>query len=181
MGLRDCSNVDREKGAWLVRYELWRLRESYEASSKDVQTRSANNTIFARHSCLIHARNVLDFLYPRERVLAEDIIAEDFLHGWAQLRPGTSHLLLAGHTVKAIRQRLDREFAHLSYARLPFRERDDQLWRYAAPLGRDLLVLADTFLDALDDPERSWFGPIPDGDRIWLVTSMLPRDRPSSA
>jgi hypothetical protein len=43
-------------------------------------------------------------------------------------------------------------------------------------LAEDLLALVDHFLSVLREPERSWFGAIPDGDREWLAKSMLPGD-----
>ncbi len=169
------SIAEREQAAWLVRYELWTLRKSLEACSRDARTRETNPAVFATASCLIHARNVLDFLYPRRRLHAEDIVADEFTSGrWSELRPPAAELLLAGSPLDKMRRRLDTELAHLSYARLAVRELDDQLWRYAPSLARDLLALADLFLCALNEPERGWFGAIPEGDRPWLVESMLP-------
>jgi hypothetical protein len=173
-----CRPIDeREQAAWLVRYELWTLRESRAACPIDARTLTRNPAVFATASCLIHARNVLDFLYPRRRLLADDIVADEFTGGrWSRLQPLAAEVLLAGLPLITMRQRLDKELAHLSYSRLAARNLDDQLWRYAALLAEDLLALADRFLVMLEEPERSWFGAIPNGDRVWLVESMLPVD-----
>jgi hypothetical protein len=126
-------------------------------------------------AALINGRNVLDFLYPRGRSHAEDIVADEFTNGrWSAERTPATDVRLAGHPLSIMRRRLDTELAHLSYNRLAPREADDQLWRYAAPLAIDLLALADQFIRTLIEPERSWFGPIADGDRVWLIRSMLP-------
>lgn len=158
---------EREEAAWLVRYELWMLRESLDVCSSDARIGAPTSAVFATNSCLIHARNVLDFLYPRKRLHEDDIVADAFTADrWSQLRPPVLDVLFAGVPLAVMRRRLDTELAHVSYARLKPRGLDDQLWRYTTLLAEDLLTLADRFLTALEEPERSWFGAIPDGDRI---------------
>jgi hypothetical protein len=151
------------------------LRESLAACPVDARKLTQNPAIFATAASLIHAHNVLDFLYPRRRSFPEDILADEFTGGrWSHVRPDAAGLLLAGLSLTEMRKRLDTELAHLSYGRMAARDADDQLWRYAGLLAKDLLALADRFLAILEDPERNWFEAIPNSDRVWLVESILP-------
>jgi hypothetical protein len=177
------SLATREKAAWLVRYELWMLQKSCEACPPDARRLAKNPAPFATAMCLTCARNILDFLYPKSagRTLPKDIIADEFTGGrWPELRPSSEELHLGGLPLGEVRRRLNVEIAHLSYDRLEVRERDDQIWRYTALIANDLLEIAACFLAALREPERSWFGPIRNGDRPWLIMSMLPADASSN-
>jgi hypothetical protein len=77
--------------------------------SKSILERVKANALI--DSCSMHSRNLKAFLYcknPSE----DDVIAEDFVVDWAKRRPTEPS------SIQLINQRVGKEVAHLTYARL---------------------------------------------------------------
>ena len=97
-------------------------------------------------SFTIHARALMDFLYPSGRPQSSDVLAEDFFDagGWMAIRPDEPAVF------GTARGRVNKEIAHLTY--------DRQLvtpelkgWDFVT-LGNAILEIMQTFLRAM--PQR---------------------------
>ncbi len=172
---RSRPQSECQQAAAEVRFELWALSQSLGDCREALSPAGSPDWApgaFAVECCLLHVRNVLDFLYPRLRVHADDIVADDFTAGrWSRERPDAAAVQLAGMPLQRVRQRLDKELAHLTYSRVHARE--EQLWEHVVSIAEDLLTLARCFLRSLDEPERSWFAANPNDELPWLVASQL--------
>jgi hypothetical protein len=91
----------------------------------------------------LHARNLLAFLYPGQNVRDDDVIAEDFVPGWADQRPPMPPALEPVHS------RVGKEIAHLTYGRLSLTE-ETQQWRFVE-MGNELLGVMERFLRSVPD------------------------------
>lgn len=63
-----------------------------------------------REACLIHARVLVDFFYPRNNIRKDDVIVTDYLPGWAVNKPDW---------VEDYRTQVDWQLAHLTMNRVP--------------------------------------------------------------
>ena len=98
-------------------------------------------------SFAIHLRALLDFFYmPPEKARSDDILAEHFFTDpqlWREARPQLSEQELA-----AIRERVGKEIAHLTYRRL-FLTEPEKLWPFI-DLKRTALDALEAFLENVD-------------------------------
>lgn len=72
-----------------------------------------NNALL--QSFTVHVRNLVDFLYPKDKPQKDDVIAEHFFYNsedWLRFRPPITILL------KEAKSRTNKEMAHLTYSRL---------------------------------------------------------------
>ena len=97
-------------------YEWWMLQETAAwLASHAVRTPSEQNAQL--ESFCLHVRNLLDFFYPELRghqARYGDVIAQDFIRSteWEAARPPLAPAL------ERIGIRVDKQLAHLTYARL---------------------------------------------------------------
>jgi hypothetical protein len=112
------------------------------ASGNDIHTSSPADTQLVDmaliESSVIHARNIIEFLYPR-RVRKTDVVAADFLNSgeWVRIRPAISESLLAA------RDRANREIAHLTSSRI-MGPPPHKSWNFPA-LARELYPILKLF------------------------------------
>jgi hypothetical protein len=156
-GVRSLPTDEQRQAAALdVAYEIWSFEKSLKLRDLGEATgESPTLGTLLNESCLLHVRNILDFLYPRRRAGADDIVADDYAHGlWASRRPCPQDLRVAGMPLVDLRTRLDKELAHLTYSRISARH--DQLWTKVGALGADVSVLLSLFWECLEEPEAEW-------------------------
>jgi hypothetical protein len=81
---------------------------------------------------VLHFRNVIDFLYPRDSIKADDVIAADFVvaGNWDTIRPPLSAFL------REARKRADKEMMHLTTARI-FGAPPEKRWN-TMPIANEL-------------------------------------------
>lgn len=104
---------------------------------------------------LIHARCLLDFLYPAATLRPDDVIADDFFDD-----PQVLHSALPKNLPMAdfLRKRTGKEVAHLTYKRLNI-DREQKLWNFTEicqQLGEALAI----FFEQLTSEQRQWFTTI---------------------
>jgi hypothetical protein len=93
-------------------------------------------------SLTVHARALLDFLYATEKPRPDDVIAEDYFDEpsrWREIRPQMTA------TLTMARERVGKEVAHLTYARLEGTPEDKQ-WP-VAQIAEDINIALAAFLE----------------------------------
>jgi hypothetical protein len=100
----------------------------------------------ALESFIIHARIMLDFLYPSDTAAQsekhDDIIADDYFDdpsGWRAARAEKSALLCQAH------RRAHKEVAHLTYTRVGITD-DEKRWNFIE-IAREVTEAFNRFLD----------------------------------
>ncbi len=100
---------------------------------------------------LLHVRNIREFLYNDGAKKKDDVLALDFFDNpddWTKKRPPI------GAYLKSIRERLNKSLAHITYARLDYRQYE--LWDLAK-IRHDLEKPWGAFMAALPPEKREWF------------------------
>jgi len=90
-------------------------------------------------SFLIHARSLVDFFY-RDNPWEDDLIAEQYIEGWKDIRPSIPEQLAT------LRRRVGKEIAHLTSVRTE----DGKPWPYQA-LAKEMLGLISPFMEKVPD------------------------------
>jgi hypothetical protein len=144
-------------------YEFWMFSTLARALTTNVfgKDNVANNAIL--ESFLIHARNLLDFLFADSREpRIDDVVAEDFLEvseQWPAARGKMDPVL------ETLNRRVGKEVAHLTYARLNV-EADAKPWHFL-DLALEVEILRDRFLGIVPAENLSsayWKGRGPFGE-----------------
>ena len=105
-------------------YEWWMLRETATWLASNVSRTPAEQNAELESFCL-HVRNLLDFFYPELRGRQArwgDVVAQDFLPAgdWQTGKPPVAEALAK------VGIRVDKQLAHLTYARLRATEAHSQ-------------------------------------------------------
>lgn len=99
----------------------------------------------------IHARNIIDFLYPPKNPRSDDVIADQFFLDLKELRD-----LLPEITYRElIKNRVGKEIAHLTYKRLEVTP-ELKIWQ-TQKIQMDLNQALSIFFKLLPDEQRGWF------------------------
>lgn len=123
-------------------YEVRMLFESAFALQQSSAETSTDTLLWCRHNALleaflIHARALIDFLYPPQASDKDDVFARHFLDNpstWSRKRSRIPPLL------KSVRDRANKEVAHLTYTRVSIGP-EDKRWSFikiAKAIGSDL-------------------------------------------
>jgi hypothetical protein len=98
-------------------------------------------------SFVLHAGNLVDFLYPNKPKHA-DVVATSYFdnaHDWTCIRPSRPKSL------ENVNQRVPIEVGHLSFSRV---KRKDKTWKYRE-MWRDLAKVIETFVDKVPEERLS--------------------------
>jgi hypothetical protein len=96
-----------------LNYEYWMFKSLAHGLASGICGQGVINNALLE-SFTIHARILLDFLYPSGRPKNDDVISDDFFYDpatWTRVRPQKSKM------VQSIHRRVGKEVAHLTYAR----------------------------------------------------------------
>lgn len=101
---------------------------------------------------LLHARCLIDFLYPDKNPRKDDVLADDFFPDPAVLRSAIPPSLSIDTFLK---QRTGKEVAHLTYARLDVTPemKPWQVGQVHDQIGEAMAI----FFECLTDEQRHWF------------------------
>lgn len=107
----------------------------------------------ALESFLLHIRQVRDFFYGvRKNKWPDDTFASDYASNWESVQPDLPRV------IKEHEERLDRQLAHLSYARLRYKGKEKE-W----PVDEMATAMAEVvrvFLRSLPQDRAAWFSGV---------------------
>lgn len=141
--------------AWHVSYEFQAMRAAYLILPGD----GWNPEGLVLESFWVHARNILDFFFPRGNPRPDDICAKQYADDWDDGVARTSELVIADDSLIQWRRRLDKQVSHLTRQRC---QEPDPEWDWRR-LGIALELLLDEFLGLLSKPRAEWFAIPPPG------------------
>lgn len=136
-----------------ISYEIQMFLFSFTQLRKGGMDTLANNE--ALETFLLHARCLLDFLYPSQSVRPDDVLAEDFFDDPSVLRKALPTSLPIATFLKS---RTGKEVAHLTYGRLNITPTQKE-WNFSEihqQLGNALAI----FFECLTNEQRGWFTTI---------------------
>lgn len=130
-----------------VQYEFDMLDYAYrELSASDAKSSSARN---ADGECfLIHARNLIDFFCPPEKLRTDDIVARHFFGDPRQWEIRETELCQFSKTE---RNPMHKTLAHLSYRRIHSKSWEER------KIYEELNAARSQFLELLAPEQRGWF------------------------
>jgi len=123
-----------------LHYELWMFQKTAEALATGICGEGVLHNALLE-SFVIHARNLLDFLYPKKNLWPDDVIAGDFFDdpkSWISERPSKSEKIASLHN------RAGKEVAHLTYARLDVTP-ETKPWQFVE-IANEVVSVFDKFL-----------------------------------
>jgi hypothetical protein len=126
-----------------ARAELLRRSSHVQAGAATPQSPVPNETFTTNmliEVCVLHFRNLVDFLYPSPKPEPDDITAVHYVQDWGSP--------LLPPSLKSARTRANKELAHLTSKRLPG-EHPDKAWDFA-DLGWALKPAVEDFLNRVE-------------------------------
>lgn len=101
-------------------------------------------------SFAIHARNLLDFFYPKDCVRSDDVLVFDFID-----KPGYyNHNKTKKKDLIFISRKVDKQVAHLTYTRNRYNQ-NTKAWPFV-DIGRKINKTLKAFYNSLPDSYKNW-------------------------
>src|SRR5437763_63202 len=136
-----------------ISYEIQMFVQSYKKLRHGNLDQYENNSTL--ETFLIHARCLLDFLYPPKNFKPDDVLADDFFINQNTLRDALPVSLSISAYLK---RRAGKEIVHLTYNRLNLTPQQKQ-WQ-PTDIHDQLTSALAIFFEKLTEERKAWFSVI---------------------
>ncbi len=151
------TEEELDKISAAVSYEIVMLRGAAAAFSGIAVSQHVLNNL-ALEGFLLHLRSLRDFFYGKS-TNPDDVLAADFfqeLNKWQTVRPPLAVV------IDEKRDRLNKQLAHLSYARLSYQKS----WGDINQMALEVVKTTEVFLQFLPQEKATWFRRWYDGASV---------------
>ena len=145
--MRNISKYTLKKATEHIFYEAWMFYETLVPLTK-AKNQIEINILLDAFS--IHARNLFDFLYPKDHSKKDDILVYDYLNS----KRGFDNGKTKKKDLLFIVRKTDKQVAHLTYARNRYNSKTKP-WSFVE-IGRKMHKTLESFYNNLPGSYKEW-------------------------